>query len=79
MFNFLFYFIGCFFLFCFWFCLLIKNRFVCFEFSEFLAFQVVLVKFERGFQKKNLSSFNPGLIWFEYHGTFLYMQLVLLY
>ena len=42
-----------------------------------LVFQVTSIKFELGFQKNNLSSFNLSLIWFEKCGIFSYMRLVL--
>ena len=35
-----------------------------------LCFFEFLMKRENGFQKKNLSSFNLCLIWFEHRGTF---------
>ena len=66
-----FFFISCFSLYFFSCFLLSKTecRLLCRSFDIFV-FQVVLIRLESGFKKKNLFSCNLGLIWFGYHDNF---------
>ena len=71
MFNLLFHFIRCFSLFCFGCALFSKVKYGVLGFSfDFLVFHLASINFESGFQKKNLSSFNLGLVRFGYCGAF---------
>ena len=49
---------------------------LCGSLSDFV-FQVVVLKLQSDVQKKNLSSFNLGLLWFGYREVFSCMRSVL--
>ena len=72
VFNLLFQLFRCFSLICFGFVFFSKvDHYV---FFYFIVFLLVSVKLESWLQRKNLSSFNLGLIWFGYCGAFFQIQ-----